>query len=140
MKKTKDQLEQLLENELTCFKEILYKTQQVNTIKSPQSTTSIMELLDFRDFQIGSIKKLEIERKKMEQYDISNNQTMKLESIKKEIKQTALKLVEIDANLLDLLAIKKENIVKGLCSNTDNKGRDRSANPSGKQLIDITLE
>jgi len=140
MKKTKDQLEQLLENELTCFKEILYKTQQVNTIKSPQSTTSIMELLDFRDFQIGSIKKLEIERKKMEQYDISNNQTMKLESIKKEIKQTALKLVEIDANLLDLLAIKKENIVKGLCSNTDNIGRNRSANPSGKQLIDITLE
>jgi len=140
MEKTKDQLEQLLENELTCFKEILYKTQQVDTINNPQSTTSIRELLDFRDSQILLIKKMEIERKKMELFDISNNQRMKVESIKKEIKQAALKLVEIDASLLDLLAIKKENIVKGLCSNTDNKGRDRSANPSGKQLIDITLE
>ena len=140
MEKIKDQLEQLLENELTCFKEILYKTQQVDTINNHQSTSSIRELLDFRDSQIVIIKKMEIERKKMELFDISNTQRIKVESIKKEIKQAALKLVEIDANLLDLLAIKKENIVKGLCSNTDNKGRDGSANLSGKQLIDITLE
>tara|TARA_B100001123_G_C15345850_1_gene1037091 strand:+ start:2769 stop:3191 length:423 start_codon:yes stop_codon:yes gene_type:complete len=140
MGKSKDQLEQLLENELTCFKEILYKTQQVDIIKPPQSTSSMMELLDFRDSQIVLIKKMEIERKKIKQFDISNNQKMKVATLKKEIKQIALKLVEIDAKLLDLLAMKKENIVKGLCSNTDNKGRDGFANPSSKQLIDITLE
>lgn len=140
MKKTKDQLEQLLENELICFREILYKTQQIDTIKSPQSTSSIMELLNFRDSQIVLIKKMELERKKIDQFDISNSQQMKVGSLKKEIKQIALKLVEIDAKLLDLLAMKKENIVKGLCSNTDNKGRDGYTNPSSKQLIDITLE
>lgn len=140
MKKTKDQLEQLLENELICFREILYKTQQIDTIKSPQSTSSIMELLNFRDSQIVLIKKMELERKKIDQFDISNSQQMKVGSLKKEIKQIALKLVEIDAKLLDLLAMKKENIVKGLCSNTDNKGRNGYANPSSKQLIDITLE
>ena len=140
MKKTKDQLEQLLENELICFKEILYKTQQIDTIKSPQSTSSIMELLDFRDSQIILSKKMELERKKIDQFDISNNQQMKVGSLRKEIKQTALKLVEIDAKLLDLLAMKKENIVKELCSNTDNRSRDGYVNPSSKQLIDITLE
>ena len=105
-----------------------------------QSTVSLMELLDYRDNQIGLIKKLETERKTLECFDISNNQQTKVDTIKKEIKYIALKLVEIDAKLLDLIAMKKENIVKELCVHTDNIGRDRSIQSSRKKLIDITLD
>ena len=64
----------------------------------------------------------------------------KINSVKKEIKFVALKLVEIDAKMLDLLAMKKEEIVKGLCVHSDNNTRDKSIRSSGKQLIDITLD
>ena len=86
------------------------------------------------------IKKLETERKTLECYNISNNQETKVDSIKKEIKSIAIELVGIDAKLLDLIAMKKENIVKELCVHTDNIGRDRSIQTSRKKLIDITLD
>ena len=140
MGKNKNQLEELLEDELICFKEILYKTQQVNKGEDSPSMGSLMKLLGYRDNQIGLIKKLETKRKSLEKFIISNNQQSKVDSIKKEIKYIALKLVEIDAKLLDLLAIKKEEIIKGLCAHTDIKGRDRSIRSSRKQLIDITLD
>ena len=140
MKKNKDQLENLLRNELVCFKEILYKTQEVNTGESSLSTKSLMKLLGNRDTQIGLIKKLETERKSLEKFIISDYQQSKVDSIKKEIKYIALKLVEIDAKLLDFLAIKKEEIIKGLCAHTDSKGRDGYIRSSKKQLIDITLD
>ena len=76
----------------------------------------------------------------MECYNISNNQETKVDSIKKEIKSIAIELVGIDAKLLDLIAMKKENIVKELCVHTDNIGRDRSIQTSRKKLIDITLD
>ena len=140
MGKNKNQLAKLLENELICFKEILYKTQQVNKGEDSPSTGSLMQLLGYRDNQIGLIKKLETERRSLENYVISDGQQSKIDSIKKEIKYIALKLVEIDAKMLDFLAIKKEEIIKGLCANTDSKGRDRSIRSSRKQLIDITLD
>ena len=140
MEKNKDQLEELLRNELVCFKEILYKTQAVNKGETSLSTKSLMKLLGYRDTQIGLIKKLETERKSLEKFIISDYQQSKVDSIKKEIKYIALKLVEIDAKLLDFLAIKKEEIIKGLCSHTDSIGRDRSIRSSRKQIIDITLD
>jgi hypothetical protein len=76
----------------------------------------------------------------LEKFIISDYQQSKVDSIKKEIKYIALKLVEIDAKMLDLLAIKKEKIIKGLCAHTDSKGRDGSVHSSKKQLIDITLD
>ena len=99
-----------------------------------------MKLLGYRDTQIGLIKKLETERKSLEKFIISDYQQSKVDSIKKEIKYIALKLVEIDAKMLDLLAIKKEKIIKGLCAHTDSKGRGGSVRSSKKQLIDITLD
>ena len=140
MKKNKNQLEDLLQNELICFKEILYKTQEVNKGEASLSTQSVMKLLGHRDTQIRLIKKLERERKTLENFIISDHQQSKVDSIKKEIKYIALKLVEIDAKLLDFLAIKKEEIIKGLCSHTDSIGRDRSIRSSRKQIIDITLD
>jgi len=140
MKKNKNQLEDLLQNELICFKEILYKTQEVNKGEASLSTQSVMKLLGHRDTQIRLIKKLERERKTLEKFIISDHQQSKVDVIKKEIKYIALKLVEIDAKLLDYLAIKKEEIIKGLCSHTDTIGRDRSIHSSRKQIIDITLD
>ena len=140
MGKNNNQLEELLEDELICFKEILYKTQQVNKGETSLSTQSVMKLLGYRDTQIGLIKKLETERKSLEKFIISDYQQSKVDSIKKEIKYIALKLVEIDAKMLDLLAIKKEKIIKGLCAHTDSKGRGGSVHSSKKQLIDITLD
>ena len=140
MKKNKNQLEDLLQNELICFKEILYKTQEVNKGEASLSTQSVMKLLGHRDTQIRLIKKLERERKTIENFIISDHQQSKVDAIKKEIKYIALKLVEIDAKMLDLLAIKKEKIIKGLCAHTDSKGRDGSVHSSKKQLLDITLD
>ena len=140
MDKNKDQLEDLLRNELVCFKEILYKTQEVNKGETSLSTKSLVKLLGHRDTQIGLIKKLEKERKILDNYIISDQQKLKVDTIKKEIKYIALKLVEIDAKMLDLLAMKKEEIVKELCSYTDSIGRERSTRLSRKQIIDITLD
>jgi len=140
MDKNKDQLEELLKNELVCFKEILYKTQEVNEGETALSTKSLVKLLGNRDTQIGLIKKLEKERKILDNYIISEQQQLKVDTIKKEIKYIALKLVEIDAKMLDFLAIKKEEIIKELCSRTDSIGRDRSVRSSRKQIIDITLD
>ena len=140
MKKNKNQLEDLLQNELICFKEILYKTQEVNEGETTLSTKSLVKLLENRDTQIGLIKKLEKERKILDNYIISEQQQLKVDTIKKEIKYIALKLVEIDAKMLDFLAIKKEEIIKELCSRTDSIGRDRSVRSSRKQIIDITLD
>ncbi|SVE28111.1 uncharacterized protein METZ01_LOCUS480965 [marine metagenome] len=140
MDKNKNQLEELLRNELVCFKEILYKTQEVNEGETALSTKSLVKLLGDRDTQIGLIKKLEKERKILDNYIISEQQQLKVDTIKKEIKYIALKLVEIDAKMLDFLAIKKEEIIKELCSRTDSIGRDRSVRSSRKQIIDITLD
>ena len=140
MDKNKDQLEELLKNELVCFKEILYKTQEVNEGETALSTKSLVKLLGHRDTQIGLIKKLEKERKILDNFIISEQQQLKVDTIKKEIKYIALKLVEIDAKMLDFLAIKKEEIIKELCSRTDSIGRDRSVRSSRKQIIDITLD
>ncbi len=140
MDKNKNQLEELLRNELVCFKEILYKTQEVNEGETALSTKSLVKLLGNRDTQIGLIKKLEKERKILDNYIISEQQQLKVDTIKKEIKYIALKLVEIDAKMLDFLAIKKEEIIKELCSRTDSIGRDRSVRSSRKQIIDITLD
>ena len=140
MDKNKNQLEELLRNELVCFKEILYKTQEVNEGETALSTKSLVKLLGNRDTQIGLIKKLEKERKILDNYIISEQQQLKVDTIKKEIKYIALKLVEIDAKMLDLLAMKKEEIVKELCSYTDSIGRERSTRLSRKQIIDITLD
>ncbi|HJM47028.1 MAG TPA: hypothetical protein QGH56_04335 [Candidatus Marinimicrobia bacterium] len=140
MDKNKDQLEELLKNELVCFKEILYKTQEVNEGETALSTKSLVKLLGHRDTQIGLIKKLEKERKILDNFIISDQQKLKVDTIKKEIKYIALKLVEIDAKMLDYLAMKKEEIIKELSSHTDSIGRDRSIRSSRKQIIDITLD
>ena len=140
MKDKKNQLEKLLENELICFKEILYKTQQVSREEDTPSTESLVNLLKYRDNQIELIKKLESDRKSLDtiKNDVSNKE--RIDFVKKEIKFVALKLVEIDAKMLYLLAMKKEEIVKGLCIHSDNDTRDKSVQSSGKQLIDITLD
>ena len=140
MNDKKNQLEKLLENELICFKEILYKTQQVSRGEDTPSMESLVNLLKYRDNQIDLIKKLESDRKSLDtiKNDVSNNE--RIDFVKKEIKFVALKLVEIDAKMLDLLAMKKEEIVKGLCVHSDNSTRDKSFRSSGKQLIDITLD
>ena len=140
MDKNKDQLEELLKNELVCFKVILYKTQEVNEGETALSTKSLVKLLGHRDTQIGLIKKLEKERKILDNFIISDQQKLKVDTIKKEIKYIALKLVEIDAKMLDYLAMKKEEIIKELSSHTDSIGRDRSIRSSRKQIIDITLD
>ena len=140
MDKNKNQLEELLRNELVCFKEILYKTQEVNEGETALSTKSLVKLLGNRDTQIGLIKKLEKERKILDNFIISEQQQLKVDTIKKEIKYIALKLVEIDAKMLDYLAMKKEEIIKELSSHTDSIGRDRSIRSSRKQIIDITLD
>ena len=49
MKDKKNQLEKLLENELICFKEILYKTQQVSREEDTPSTESLVNLLKYRN-------------------------------------------------------------------------------------------
>ena len=125
---------------MVCFKEILYKTQEVNEGETALSTKSLVKLLGHRDTQIGLIKKLEKERKILDNFIISDQQKLKVDTIKKEIKYIALKLVEIDAKMLDYLAMKKEEIIKELSSHTDSIGRDRSIRSSRKQIIDITLD
>ena len=84
MKDKKNQLEKLLENELICFKEILYKTQQVSREEDTPSTESLVNLLKYRDNQIELIKKLESDRKSLDtiKNDVSNKE--RIDFVKKE--------------------------------------------------------
>ena len=140
MKNKKNKLEKLLKNELVCFKEILYKTQQVSSSDDLQSIESISYLLNHRDKQIELIKKLESDRKSLNALNDDVKNAQLIESLKKEIKNVALKLVQIDANMLDLIAMRKEEIIKGLCLHADNSSIDRSNSQSGRHIIDITLD
>jgi hypothetical protein len=139
MGQKRNQLEKLLENELVCFREILYKTQQVNHQNSPTSN-SLQKLLESREAHIDSLKKLEVIRKSLESSSNFKVEKEKINYLKKEIKGIALKLVEMDAKMLDLLVMKKEEIVKGLCVHSDNKRKDGSVRPYRKQIVDITLD
>ena len=85
-------MEDLLKNELVCFKEILYKTQQVNKGESSLSSKSLMKLLGYRDTQIGLIKKLEKERKTLDNFIISDLQQSKVDAIKKKLNILLLNL------------------------------------------------
>jgi len=139
MGQKRNQLEKLLENELVCFREILYKTQQINLQNSPTSN-SLQELLASREVHIESLKKLEVIRKSLESSSNFKIEKEKINYLKKEIKGIALKLVEMDAKMLDLLVMKKEEIVKGLCVHSDNTDKDRFVRPFRKQIVDITLD
>lgn len=83
---------------------------------------------------------MEVIRKSLESSSNFKIEKEKINYLKKEIKGIALKLVEMDAKMLDLLVMKKEEIVKGLCVHSDNTYKDRFVRPFRKQIVDITLD
>lgn len=105
-------LETLLQEELSCFKEILFQTQTLQNGMNTQVTETVLELLEERELRINLINRLENERLKLEL--CTNEFQPVIETIKGDIKDIALNLVRIDAELMDILAAKKEEIAKEL--------------------------
>ncbi len=131
-------LKTLLQEELSCFKEILYQTQEYQKNLDKRTTDALLDLLDEREMRINLINRLENERKKLE-LNAPEFEPV-IDSIKKDIKDIALNLVRVDAELLDILAMSKENIIKELSQTTKNKNMMNSYRDETSRFIDIKQE
>jgi len=108
----------LLEQELHCFHEIMSKTQEILDDSDTISLRSILDLLDIRDHWITRLKHLETKRSKLD----ASEAEMKKMTLAKQISAIAKSLVVTDAKLLDILQVKKMNVVKEMGKIADNRG------------------
>ncbi len=113
----------LLEQELLCFHEIMAKTQDILDDSDTISLKSILDLLDIRDHWIERLKHLETKRVNS---SISKSDLKKTQLFQ-QISAIAKSLVVTDAKLLDLLQVKKMNVVKEMGKIADNRGEATNA-------------
>ena len=113
----------LLEQELNCFHEIMSKTQEILDDSDSISLRSILDLLDVRDHWIDRLKHLEAKRSQ-QKMDRSNP---KAAEIMQQISDIAKSLVVTDAKLLDILQLRKMNVVKEMGKIADNRGEAANA-------------
>ena len=133
-----DRLKKLLQEELSCFKEILEQTWAFQLNLNERTTDALWDLLDEREIRINLIYRLENERKKLELK--STEYEPVVARIKEDIKDIALNLVQVDAEFLNILAMSKDNIVKELFQTTDNKNMMNSQREQTSRFIDIKQE
>ena len=124
----------LLEQELQCFHQIMYKTQEVLDDSGSYSLRAILDLMDIRDFWIEKIKALEERQKLLGAFD-ENGQ---VEGLREQIQALAKSLVVTDAKLLDILQMKKLGVIKEMGKLAENKGESERTMPRNQQprLID----
>lgn len=115
--------DQLLEQELSYFQEIVDQTQNLIQKTDPNSAESILRLLASRDYWIGEIKSHEILRKKFQAADNDKKQAYYLEKIS----DLAKALVVTDARLLDILQMQKIEIIKEIEKIVDIKSRSEQS-------------
>jgi len=111
--------EQLLEQELHYFQEIVDETQDLIKEVNNNSASSLFRLLESRDHWIDEIKSHEQLRK---QCDTAHN-SARLNYMSRQISDLAKALVVTDARLLDVLQVHKINIVKEIEKIVDIKNR-----------------
>lgn len=131
-----NKLKSLLQAELACFKEILSETQAFQENFNNNTTDALLGLLDEREVRINLINRLEIEREKIKLCDNDYNPIIK--TIEKDIKEIALNLVRIDAELLDILSMSKESIIKEISfNNADINKSKTNQNHKRPRFLDI---
>lgn len=131
-----NKLKSLLQAELACFKEILSETQAFQENFNNNTTDALLGLLDEREVRINLINRLENEREKIKLCDNDYNPIIK--TIEKDIKEIALNLVRIDAELLDILSMSKESIIKEISfNNTDINKSKTNQNHKRPRFLDI---
>ncbi len=108
----------LLEQELQCFHQIMGKTQEILDDSDTISLRSILDLLDIRDHWITRLKHLESKREKLP----NGGADLRKTTLAKQISAIAKSLVVTDAKLLDILQVKKMNVVKEMGKIADNRG------------------
>lgn len=113
----------LLEQELQCFHEIMTKTQQILDDSDSVSLSSILSLLDEREFRIEHIKYLESEVEKLR----LDKETTKSGKLVEQISIIAKSLIVTDAKLFDILQLRKMDVVKEMGKIADNRGKASNA-------------
>lgn len=113
----------LLEQELQCFHEIMAKTQEILDDSDSVSLSSILNLLDEREYRIDHLKFLETKVDKL----CLDKQTTKGRKLVEEISTIAKSLIVTDAKLFDILQVRKMNIVKEMGKMADNRGKASNA-------------
>lgn len=119
----------LLEQELQCFHEIMAKTQEIVDDSDTISLKSILDLLDIRDHWIERLKHLEMKKSSM---DLQNS-AVKESKIMQQISAIAKSLVVTDAKLLDILQVRKMNVIKEMGKIADNRGEATNAMKNTQQ-------
>jgi ABC-type ATPase with predicted acetyltransferase domain len=113
----------LLEQEMVCFHDIMAKTQEIINHSDTISLKSILELLDMRDHWIERLKQLESQK------DLQRvaGTELKRSKLGRQIASIAKSLVVTDAKLLDILQIRKMNIVKEMGKIAETRGEATNA-------------
>ncbi len=132
-----NQIQDILNKELECFNNLLDQSQELIENSESVSLDSVRNLLKARKHWIEILQKLEGKKKN---FIINNNQ---FDKVIKEISQIARTLVAIDAKILDILHMKRLELVKDFSNITDNKIRNSkfcSLNQENAKIIDIIQE
>jgi parvulin-like peptidyl-prolyl isomerase len=108
----------LLTEELELFRNLFKETNQFINEMDSLSVDSVMMLLNSRQEWIEELLLIE-NRRKLTGKRIDDQKVIK------EITNIANSLIEIDAQLLDILRTKKEKIIKDLSKISDKRNRDR---------------
>lgn len=115
--------EELLEQELRCFQEIVGETQTLVDDVDNKSADSLLSLFELRDHWVLEIKALEKLRKSAG-IDTSNP---RLVHLSKRISDLAKALVVTDAKLMDILQVQKIKTIKEMEKIVDIKSRSVQA-------------
>ncbi|MEA3287483.1 MAG: hypothetical protein U9Q77_08945 [Candidatus Marinimicrobia bacterium] len=108
----------LLEQEMVCFHEIMAKTQEIINDSDTISLKSILELLDTRDHWIDRLRHLELQKDSLRM----DGAELRRSKLGRQISSIAKSLVVTDAKLLDILQIRKMNVVKEMGKIADTRG------------------
>lgn len=124
----------LLEQELDCFHQIMYRTQEVLDDSDSASLKTILDLLDIRDYWIDKIKVLESQMNQIGEFEDSGA----VNQLRNRIQALAKSLVVTDAKLFDILQLKKLGVIKELGKLAENSNRTEKSMRRNQQpkLID----
>ncbi len=126
----------LLTDELELFRNLFKETNQFINQMDSLSVESVMNLLNSRQEWIEELLLIE-NRRKLTGTRIDDQKVIK------EITSIANSLIEIDAQLLDILRNKKQKIIKDLSEISDKRNRSRNNRDvkfHQKSIIDIIRE
>ena len=129
---------ELYVDELRCLHQIFEHSQTfLSDSEGDYTTDDIATLVDKRKIWLDILKKIEVELKINAAKDDENTQ-----DIKTEISELAHNIIALDAEIMNILSVRKKSVIKELTKIADNKSRTTKGfvNEDKSRIIDIRQE